>query len=162
MLSRIRWTFSPHYFLLHPLIPAPLLPYSVNIPPLLPFRVALSSALHILSCLLHGSRHLSSLLQSSRGLPPSSLTSYSPPDSFQCLSTYSCPLDDLPKPGQFVTICLTHSHVFRTYNCPLDVLLIHAQLITIRAIHCHAFPAHRLAHYYFLTIPDPFSTRNLI
>ena len=103
-----------------------------------------------------------SLLQSARGLPPSSPASNSPPDSFQCLSTYSCPLDDLPKPALFITICPTHSHAFRTYNCPLDALLILAQRITIRAIHSHSFPAHRLAHHYCLTIPDPFGMRNFI
>ena len=102
------------------------------------------------------------LLQSARGLPLSSPASHSPLDSFLCLSTYSCPLDDLPKPAQFIIICPTHSHAFRTYNCPLDALLILARLITICTIHSHAFPAHRLAHYYCLTISDHFSTRNLI
>ena len=82
------------------------------------------------------------LLQSACVLPPFSPGSNSPPDSFPCLSTYSGPLDDLPKPAQFITICLTHSHAFRTYNCRLDSLLILARLITIRALHSHAFPAH--------------------
>ena len=103
-----------------------------------------------------------SLSQSARRLPRSSPASHSPQDSFPYLSTYSYPLDYVPKPAQFITICPTHCHAFRPYNCSLGALLILARLITIRAIHSHAFPAHRLAHYYCLTIPDPFTTRNLI
>jgi len=174
VLSDIPRTFSRHYFLrghpsqpiqpflFHPLIPGGLLPYPAEVPPPLPFRAALSSALHILSRLLHASRHLPHPLQSTRGLPPSSLASNSPPDSFQWMSTYSCPLDNLPKPAEFITIGTTHSLAFRNDNCQLHALRIVAGVITIRAIHSHAFPAHGLPHYYCLTIPDPFSTGNLI
>jgi len=174
VLSHIRQTFSCHYFLrphpsqqvqpflLHPLIPACLLPDPADAPPLLPFRAALSTALHILSLLLHPSRRLTGLLQPACGVLLSSPASDSSPDSFPCLSTYSCPQDDLPKPVQFITICSTHSHSFRTYYCLVDVLLILVRLITMRAIHSHPVPAHQLAHYYCLTIPDPFSTGNLI
>jgi len=122
VLSRIRWMFSrpyalrphlsPHVqpFLLHSLIPAHLLPYLVEIPPLFPFRAAFFSALHILSCLVDGSRRLPGLLQSAGRLLPSSSASNSAPGSFPCLSTYSCLIDDLPKPAQLIIICLKYSH----------------------------------------------------
>jgi len=65
--------FSPDYFLrphpsqhlqpflLHPLMPAHLLPYPADVPPLLPSRAALCSALYILSRLLHASSRLAGL-----------------------------------------------------------------------------------------------------
>jgi len=81
------------------------------------------------------------LLRSARGLPLSSPASHSPPDSFLCLSTYSYLLDDLPKPGQFITICPTHSHAFRT---PIHPASYHYQTPpSMRPHHCHILPSSR-------------------
>jgi len=94
----------PQPFLL-PLIPPCILPYPADVPH--PLALSLGSFLSSPHPILFApllSPSTPGLLLSARGLPPSSLASNSPPDTFPCLFTHNCPLDYLTKPAQFITI----------------------------------------------------------
>ena len=91
--------------LLLPLILPSILPYPADVPH--PVALSLGSILSSPHPILFApllSPSVPGLLLSARRLPPSSLASNSPPDTFPCLFTHNCPVDYLSKPAQFITI----------------------------------------------------------